>query len=88
MLNIGLDSDLWDVLRPPFHTLTPGQNETRSTGSVGKGFDSQLCHYSELRTQERTGSSLPGGFIFVFMYLNIFILGKPITIFVFLVGVK
>ena len=31
------------------------QNETRSTGSVGKGLDYQLCHYRELQTRERAG---------------------------------
>ena len=37
------------------------QNETQSTGSVGKGFDSQLSHYQELQTLEWAWSSLPGG---------------------------
>ena len=36
-------------------------NYTRSTGSAGKGLDSQLCHYRELQTRERARSSLPGG---------------------------
>ena len=37
------------------------QNETRSTGSLGKGFDSQPYHYWEQQTREWAGSSLPGG---------------------------
>ena len=36
-------------------------NETQSTTSVGKGFDSQPCHYLELQTWEWAGSQLPGG---------------------------
>ena len=35
------------------------RNETRSTRSAGKGLVSQLCHYQELQTWERAGSSLP-----------------------------
>ena len=37
------------------------QNEIRSTGNEGKGLSSQLCHYQELQTCEREGSSLPVG---------------------------
>ena len=34
------------------------RNETKSTGSVGKGLDSQLCHYQEL-TRECEHSKIP-----------------------------
>ena len=37
------------------------RNETRSTGSVGKGLDSHLCDYRELQICEQSMSSLPGG---------------------------
>ena len=33
------------------------KNKTRSTGSAGKGLDSQLCHYWELRTRQSAGAS-------------------------------
>ena len=36
------------------------QDETQSTKSVGKGLDSQLCHYWELQTQELVGLLLFG----------------------------
>ena len=37
------------------------RRKTRSTGGAGKGIGSELCHYWELQTRKRAGSSFAGG---------------------------
>ena len=56
-----IDEDEVGLKEKPEYKIhqTEYRNKTRSTGSVGKGLGSQLCHDWELHTRKQAGLFLP-----------------------------